>query len=170
MQMESALLVPVPEADPIVEPWRRVFDPVALLGIRAHITVLYPFLPPERLDDETLGTLDQLLSTFPAFSYALDEVRRWPDLVYLAPNPETPFRALTRLVAERWPEVPPYEGKHQDVVPHLTVAYTRDDAVATEIADDLTPHLPVVCVARHVQLMVTDGASWTAHTSFPLLG
>jgi 2'-5' RNA ligase len=168
MAIESALLIPVPEAEPAVGKWRARFAPTAKLGVPAHITVLYPFLSPGHLDTGTLAGLDALFGEFPSFPFVLDEIRRWPDLIYLAPAPEEPFRALTRLVADRWPEAPPYEGEYADVVPHLTIAYTTDGAVADEIAADIAPQLPIASVARTVVLMVTDGVTWTAHTSFAL--
>lgn len=168
MSVESALLVPVPEAEPVVQRWRDLFDPMAILGIPAHITVLYPFLPPERLTEANLDELQRLFAAAVPFSFVLDEVRRWPDVVYLAPTPEEPFRNLTALVVDRWPELQPYGGSHREVVPHLTVAHVADDLVAADIADDLAAKLPIASAAREVLLMVTDGAAWTAHTGFPL--
>ena len=43
---ESALVVLVPEADPLVGPFRSFFDPSAALGVPAHVTLLYPFVEP----------------------------------------------------------------------------------------------------------------------------
>ena len=44
--LESALLVPVPEAEPFVQRHRFRHDSVALRGVPAHITVLFPFVAP----------------------------------------------------------------------------------------------------------------------------
>jgi hypothetical protein len=44
---ESALIVAVPEAEWAVAALRAAYDPAASWGMPAHITVLYPFLPPE---------------------------------------------------------------------------------------------------------------------------
>ena len=49
-------------------------------------------------------------------------------MAYLAPEPPEPFARLTEAIAERWPDYPPYEGIHETVIPHLTVAY-GDDAL-----------------------------------------
>ena len=57
---------------------------------------------------------------------------------YLAPDPPEPFSRLTEAIVERWPDYPPYEGIHETVIPHLTVAY-GDDALLTEIEADVTP-------------------------------
>ena len=44
--MPSAVVVEVPEAEPLVGAWRLRFDPVAALGMPAHVTLLYPFVAP----------------------------------------------------------------------------------------------------------------------------
>ena len=45
---ESAILVPVPEAGPVVGRLRARLDRSASRGVPAHVTVLYPFVPPEQ--------------------------------------------------------------------------------------------------------------------------
>ena len=52
--LPSALLVEVPEAEPLVRQWRMDLDPHAALGVPAHITVLFPFAPPPLISDERL--------------------------------------------------------------------------------------------------------------------
>jgi hypothetical protein len=43
---ESAVLVPVPEAERGVSGHRNRLDRAAVWGVPAHVTVLYPFVPP----------------------------------------------------------------------------------------------------------------------------
>jgi hypothetical protein len=45
---ESALLIPVPAAEPTVQRWRERLDPACRLGVPAHVTLLYPFVAPGR--------------------------------------------------------------------------------------------------------------------------
>jgi hypothetical protein len=47
---QSALIVEVPEAESAVAGLRAHLDASAPLGIPAHFTVLYPFMPPSRVD------------------------------------------------------------------------------------------------------------------------
>jgi hypothetical protein len=42
----SAVVVPVPEAEPRVGALRTALDPSAALGVPAHVTILYPFVAP----------------------------------------------------------------------------------------------------------------------------
>ncbi len=44
--MNAAVLVTVPEAESLVAPLRERFDASTALGVPAHITVLFPFMPP----------------------------------------------------------------------------------------------------------------------------
>lgn len=168
MAVESALLIPVPEAEPVVGRWRTLFDPGALTGIPAHVTLLYPFLPPSQLDEALLQTLDSLLAGFRAFPFSLTEVRRWPEVIYLTPEPVEPFVTLTTTLTQHFPGAVPYGGAFDQVIPHLTIAHTSNPKVVDQIVADVTPHLPIRSAATAVTLMVTDGESWTAHTTFSL--
>ena len=52
---QSAFVVPVPEAEPWVKDLRERYDPIAAVGMPAHITVLFPFIPPDLLTDNDLA-------------------------------------------------------------------------------------------------------------------
>ena len=43
------------------------------------------------------------------------------EVLWLAPQPDEPFRVLTQTVSAAFPECPPYQGAYDDVIPHLTV-------------------------------------------------
>ena len=55
--LESALIVPVPEVEPLVGLHRAALDPAAKLGVPAHVTIVYPFLPPEQITDHVRRTV-----------------------------------------------------------------------------------------------------------------
>src|SRR5262249_30316489 len=111
-----------PGAERLVARFRARFDPSAAAGVPAHVTVLYPFVPPSKLTSSILRTLTELFAAVAPFRAKFSRIRRFPGALYLAPVPATPFRRLTQLVHERFPDTPPYEGRFADVVPHLTVA------------------------------------------------
>jgi 2'-5' RNA ligase len=141
--LESALVVLAPPAEPLVKAYRDQHDPAAALGVPAHVTVLYPFHPPS-LGPAMLARLTALFSEFEAFDYSLAELRRFPGVLYLAPEPEARFRALTRRVAEAFPEYPPYGGQFSDVIPHLTLAQQAD----AERLEAIAAHFQAACGAR----------------------
>jgi 2'-5' RNA ligase len=166
---ETALLVPVPAAEPLVRDHRLAHDPVAPLGIPAHITVLYPFVPPDALDDALERAVADVLADFSAFDYELRDVRRFDDgVLYLAPEPDAPFAALTNAFAARWPEHPPYGGGFDTVIPHLTVAMANGAPVAA-MEEELRAGLPVRTRADAVWLMEGKvGGGWDRKAVFPL--
>src|SRR5437868_6629747 len=121
---ETALIVAVPEAERVVGRFRAALDVAAGWGVPAHVTVLYPFLPPDRIDDHLLTTLSQVCEATPRFDVSFAEVKWFGDtVVWLAPQPDHALRQLTAAVWRRFPEAPPYAGAHADVVPHLTIGH-----------------------------------------------
>ncbi|GAA3802872.1 2'-5' RNA ligase family protein [Sphaerisporangium flaviroseum] len=165
---ETVLLVTVPEAEPLVGRWRQRYDASAAAGVPAHVTVLYPFLERARIDDGVLGDLETLLGAHRAFDVRFRSCARFPDVLYLAPVPDGPFRALTEAVTGRWPEAPPYGGRFAEVVPHLTIAHDQGLSVYDEIEADLTGRLPVTARVSSVRLLVRDGTQWHERAMFPL--
>ena len=59
----SGLIIEVPEAEPAVRWHRERLDANAPLGIPAHITVLFPFMPPEMIDAAARTRLEGLFAT-----------------------------------------------------------------------------------------------------------
>ncbi|MGI5155082.1 2'-5' RNA ligase family protein [Microbispora sp. CA-102843] len=165
---ETALVVEVPSAEPLVRGLRERYDSSAAYGMPAHVTVLYPFLPRERLDDGVLAALRELFAARRPFEVVFGGVGRFPGVLYLAPEPDGPLRELTEAVAGRWPEAPPYGGGFGDVVPHLTVAEGLGGEVDGGVAADLASGLPVTTLVSGVTLRVFDGESWRAEGFFPL--
>jgi 2'-5' RNA ligase len=160
----------VPEAEPVVDHWRQRHDPAAPAGVPAHVTILYPFLALGRIDAAASSELRDLFGVRPAFALEFRRFGRFPDAVYLDPEPSDPCRELTEAVAARWPEAPPYGGAFDVVVPHLTVAQTNDEETHARVEREVAPKLPVRSVVREVWLYAYDGSRWTPHTAFPLGG
>jgi 2'-5' RNA ligase len=123
---ESALVALVPEAERLIGACRLAHDPSAALGVPAHVTVLYPFKTPEAISSNDLAALQALFAAQPAFDMTLAELRQFPGVLYLAPEPAEPFAVLTSVVVARYPDWPPYGGAFAEVIPHLTLAQVDD--------------------------------------------
>jgi 2'-5' RNA ligase len=166
---QSALLVPVPAAEGIVDRWRQEYDPVAPTGVPAHITLIVPWLPPAEIGDDDLRELAAVLGDTEPWDFALTHVAWFARRVlWLAPEPAGPFRALTGVLADRF-GTPPWEDEFDEVVPHLTVAHASGDGVGLgRVVEDLRAALPVACRAEEVLVMVGDGRSWSVRAGFPL--
>ena len=169
--MNSGLIVEVPEAEPAVREPRSRLDGGAGLGIPAHITVLFPFLPPAYLDESVMSRLAGIFSAVPAFGHRLVRTNWFDeDVLWLEPEDDAPFRSLTESVHREFPDYPPFGGQFEDVVPHLTIA-DRCPLRQMQSAEQLVQkHLPIDCIATGVSLMVQRDASgvWTRTTSFAL--
>lgn len=170
---QTALIVPVPQAEPAVSRWRAVLDRAASCGIPAHVTVLYPFLAPHELDDGALKAVGDVVASIPPFTVGFTDVRWFGDtVVWLAPTPDDSFRALTTAVWQRFPQAPPYEGIHTDVVPHLTIGHDAPKQALIEAADAVAGFLPIRATVNTVRLIAgtpgTDG--WHTIRDLPLGG
>ncbi|MEV6847594.1 2'-5' RNA ligase family protein [Actinoplanes sp. NPDC051411] len=161
----------MPESEPVVGRHRAALDPVASWGIPAHITVLYPFLPPGEVDGAVLDALRSLFAGLPSFATVLSRVAWFgSEVLWLAPEPGERFRRLTEAVWDRFPSAPPYGGAFDDVVPHLTVGDRAPRAALREAAADIAPQLPIRAAVRSVRLVAgtTGAVPWRTVAEFPL--
>lgn len=144
-------------------------DPSAAQGVPAHVTLLYPFMAPDGLKDDVRRTVEQIVASEPSFPFRLTEVCRWPNVVYLAPEPAEPFRRLTLALAAAYPDYPPYEGVHPEVVPHLTVAQDVPGDYLAAAEHALPASLPIRDVAREAWLIGhTPDQPWHTLWRLPL--
>ncbi len=167
MTAESALIIPVAAVEPVVAGLRERFDPSAARGMPAHITVLYPFLPPGDVDGAVLDELRRLFAGVAPVPFGLTATGRFPGVLYLAPHPEEPFARFTAAVATRWPETPPYGGAHEEIVPHLTVAHSDDPELLDRLDSELASQLPLTAVAAEVWLLEYRDAVWRRRARLP---
>jgi 2'-5' RNA ligase len=166
--VQTALLVPIPRIGPLIDPWRRRHDPVAAEGIPPHVTVLWPFLEQHQITAEDVETLRQLFEQFEPFDVDLAQVGMFDeDVLHVLPEPDTPFRELTAAVHAVFPQAPPYEGRHPDPTPHVTVGHGIPRPSAKHAARSLMLALPMRVHVDVVQLWVHSG-DWVPGASFPL--
>lgn len=168
---QSGLVVEVPEAEAAVGCYRAVLDANARLGVPAHVTVLFPFAPPAQVDREVVAELRRVFAGTAAFDFRLTRTAWFGDeVLWLAPEDPQPFRILTELVHAAFPDFPPFEGRFDEVVPHLTVAHGCDLADMQAGERGVERHLPIGGRARKVTLLVQvdDSGMWTRHSTFPL--
>ncbi|MFD2418713.1 2'-5' RNA ligase family protein [Amycolatopsis pigmentata] len=171
----SAIIVPVPETDHLVAWHRRALSSRPTASVPAHVTVLYPFVPPCEIDDGTITGIEAALSGFRPFECAFSQVKWFDDeVVWLEPKPDDHFRALTQAMWKRFPAHPPYAGEHPDTVPHLTVIDSRigDPEGKRRAAADLAAVLPVHAWIDRVRLVAGDDehGPWRTVTEFTLSG
>jgi 2'-5' RNA ligase len=166
--VETAVLLCVPEADPLVGGWRKAGDPSASHGVPAHVTLLYPFLPWERVDPGVLAELEWFFTGVDAFEVRFDDLGEFADhgVLYLDPVGDH-LDELAGALARRWPETPPYGGAVEAPYAHLTVLRDDDPAVRSRAADAVRPGLPLTAVAARAALWACDEhGTWTERAVF----
>jgi 2'-5' RNA ligase len=136
----SAVVVRVP-LPPAVARVRARWDRAAALGVPPHVTVLFPFVAPSALDPTIRRHLAEIAATVEPFDVRFARVARFPNVVYLAPEPADTFAGLTAAVAARFPGHPPYDGAFDVVIPHLTITES-DTAPLDEVERLAAGHLP----------------------------
>lgn len=158
-ESEHALLVPFRELAGVVEPWlEHSVGARPSHGIPPHVTLLFPC---PALPDE----IGEVLAGTAPFQVDFREVRRFPEVAYLAPEPPEPFAELTRALWDRFPDWPPYGGAHPTITPHLTIAWGAklEEAEAAVAAD-----LPLRGQAREaLMLRRAEPDHWEPAERFP---
>jgi 2'-5' RNA ligase len=119
-----------------LERFRVTHVPNAALGVPAHITLIYPFVPADRLDATVRRFLADTLAAHAPFTFRLSHARRWPEVLYLPVEPVEPFEAIVRSLVTAFPEHPPYAGAFP-YVPHVTLAEGEGSALAQLVAPPL---------------------------------
>jgi hypothetical protein len=161
------VVVPVPDAEPLVSPWRCRFDTSAARGMPAHITILYPFLKPRWLTDDVIAELTDACVRQPALDVVFQRTARFTEVLYLDPEPADGLLALTFDLARRWPEAPPYNGEFDEIVPHLTVAQGVSGDVLDAVDSELSTSLPLATRLAEAHLLVFDGTRWRERARLP---
>jgi 2'-5' RNA ligase len=159
----------VPDAEPLVGPYRERLDPTARRGLGAHLTLVYPFLEPAEVTDAAVDALRDAVAPVAPFSCTF-AVLGWFDrrVLWLAPDPVEPLREIADRVRRAVPAVP---AEDRRLVPHLTVGLRRAAPAAAlrEAADALAPRLPLTTTVDRVQLMVRT-QTWDVAAEAPLRG
>ena len=162
----------MPEAEPWVGHLRDRYDPTSPLGIPAHVSVLFPFMPKLEITQRTFDRVAGVLRSFQPFSFTLRRVARFPATVYLAPEPAQPFVSMTSALVREFPEYPPYGGRFAEVVPHLTVADQSVELAAVahaELAATMRAQGEIRATCHAVELYESsDDGFWKPYRSFPL--
>jgi hypothetical protein len=101
---ETAVIVPIADAEPVVREHRDRLDPAAAWGIPAHVTVLYPFVTPSAVDEQLIARVAAAVASVTVFDCHL-VATRWfgDDVLWLDPEPAVPFSRLTTAVWDAFP-------------------------------------------------------------------
>ena len=170
----SALVVLVPEAESLVNPFRSAYDTVAPRGMPPHVTILFPFLRQTELTPAVAARLQEHFARFAPFHFELRETGTFPRVLYLKPEPVTLFSEIIASTSSLFPELSPYGGLAGKRIPHVTVAHAGTDlefeSMRARFEKSLAGHGPVQGTASRATLMVSSRSDWLELDSFDFVG
>ena len=166
----TALIVAVPEAEPLVGEWRAKHDWSAQHGVPAHITLLFPFVPADEVDEQLLGELRDLFASQPAFDVPAPAGCPLPRGRLACARASRAVQRADRADRLSLPGVPALRGNPRRG--HRAPDSRRGRAGATgrgrRRAD---ANLPIEAEAREVTLIVEDASGhWHAARGVPARG
>ena len=168
----SAIVVPLalPES---LEAIRQEHVAIARLGVPAHVTLLFPFVPASSLQSVDVARAAGAIAGTEAFEVEFRAARTFDPgpteegAVWLAPDPPEPFIAMTEALVEAFPGYLPYGGIHDTVIPHLTLANLDVDLPALIAAT--RPELPFSRRVDSAAVLVEDASGrWRIGHELPL--
>jgi 2'-5' RNA ligase len=138
-------------------------------GVPAHITLVFPFVPAAELGPVQRRRIARIVGSIAPFELHLDDVRRFPSSLYLAPTPRVPILELIAAIVDAFPEHQPYEGAFDEVIPHLTVAAGIDERSMSSLEPMLRALLPIAVNVRAVTVLAEDAEeAWRPLWRVPL--
>jgi 2'-5' RNA ligase len=170
LALRSAIIVAVPEAASAVDGWReRTCHVKPSSGVPPHITILVPFVQAAEVNSSHIEDLKGLFADVVCFEFVLRATARFPEVLYLAPDPSEPFVELVDVLRTTYTDYAPYEGAIEAVVPHLTVAEGGTETLdSAEL--DVSRALPIRSEASTALLLEEiepDGTRWRTRARFP---
>jgi 2'-5' RNA ligase len=127
-ELTTALMIVAPhELQAIAVPLLQRYARDTLTRVPAHLTLLYPFVAYERLD-EACARLREVCATLPAFEVTMAGYAQFPGVIYMPPRNPRPIKSLFHRISPYFPECAPYRGAFgDDITPHLTVGEFEGD-------------------------------------------
>lgn len=173
MEYTTAVVIIAPHpVQRLAVPLMRRYSFENMLRVPAHITVLFPFVPLEALDDAA-RRLRGLCADEPPFDVTLEGYGHFPTVAYLKPANPQPIKALFRKIHAEYPDYPPYRGTfgNDDITPHMTVAEFGSEAEREAVS--LPPFEPLHFRVRCLHLIAGvehEPIPWITHDVIPLGG
>jgi hypothetical protein len=140
----QSILIPVPEADPLVDGFRAEGDWSSKVGVPAHITLAGPFPLSEQLRMEPLAEVARRAL---GGSFTLDEFGRIGEATCLLLGDEESLRAVRGDLLATLGR-PPDDDRAPRL--HLTIARGNTEADVKTMREKLEPSLPLRCTVRDI--------------------
>lgn len=141
MELTTAIIIAAPhEVQAVAVPLLQRYAPDTSVRVPAHITVLFPFVPVERLAVASVK-LREICASIAPFDITMQGYDFFPGVAFMNPLNPAPIQAVFRKIFAAFPECPPYGGQFgHDLHPHMTVGeFASDDERKAAVLPDYTP-------------------------------
>ena len=171
MDYVSAVVIMAPHrVQAFAVPLMRQYSFESMMRVPAHITVLFPFVPLDDLDN-ACRTLRALCTKLPPFEVTLDGYGHFPGVTYLKPADPESIKATFRALHTAFPEYLPYRGAfgNDDITPHMTVGVFKSEAEREQAV--FPAYGPISFAVRRLHLIVGvahEPIPWITHDVIPL--
>ncbi|HTA36172.1 MAG TPA: 2'-5' RNA ligase family protein [Solirubrobacteraceae bacterium] len=149
----QSILIPVPEAEPLVEHFRRAGDWSSGHGIPAHLTIAGPWPLATRIPERALR---ELCSQIRGERYALSAIGTLGDALCLFPEDD---RALVHWRERILTAVGTSDETDAGWRMHLTVSRGLAPPAVRTIEASIVPALPLHCEIDHLVIARRDADS-----------
>jgi 2'-5' RNA ligase len=151
----SVLAVPVPALDDVIRERTAWYDPSFVSAdpnfIHAHITLLAPWVDQPTAED--LARVEHIAQAAGRFDVKLSRIGEFPDgIIHLVPEPDFELRELTSRLAAAFPQCPPYNGRYDDVMPHLTLDRGSATVTLATVRASIGHLLPLTITVDRIDL------------------
>lgn len=172
MKMQTGIIIIAPhEVQAFAAPLMQQYAPASAVRVPAHITVLYPFVPLEHLN-QACAKVSEICTSVTPFDITLQGYYAFPQVAFINPVNPAPIQALFRKIFAVFPEYPPYEGAFgADLHPHMTVGEFA--SIEAQQAAVLPPFEPITFRAERLHVLygpIDLALPWITHAVIPLAG
>lgn len=169
---QSSLALLFPEIERYTDTYRLKHDPSAQHGFPPHVSVIWPFIPPELITEETLQGLESFVGRFPKLDLVFHSTGHSPTGLYLRPEPREPLVQMILAAMKRYPDYPPYRVANYQPNPHVTIAHEKDPqklkAITEAFEREIEGFYPIRARVDKVWLLEEHGSGWKRMQAFDL--
>src|SRR5579862_1106375 len=154
IELTTVIMIVAPhEVQSIAVPLLQRFAPDTLTRVPAHLTVLYPFVAYERLD-EACDKLREICAKVPPFEVTMAGFGEFPSVIYMTPRNPKPIKQIFNRIYQDFPECPPYRGAFgDDMTPHMTVGEFESEDEKRAARAMLPRYTPITFMATRLHVM-----------------
>lgn len=169
----TVLAVPVPALDEMVRERTAFYDASFVSAdpdfVHAHITVLAPWAVQPTAED--LAQVKRITQALGPFNVKLSQIGEFADgVIHLRPEPDSQLRDLTSRLVSSFPQFPPYGGKYDGAVPHLTLDRRSATVTPQTVRAALDHLLPMTITVDRIDLQWWANHGCRRLRTWPLAG